>query len=68
MLLRKQAIIKYFIFPPHLTNASALSDKMKEDKKNPFTQMLYCCIARLQPAAALIYSVLLLATHAYAAI
>ena len=28
--------------------------------------MLYCCIARLQPVTGLIYSVLLLATHAYA--
>ena len=29
--------------------------------------MLYRCIARLQPIAGLIYSVLLIATHAHAA-
>jgi len=29
--------------------------------------MLHDCIARLQPVAGLIYSVVLLATHAYAA-
>jgi len=30
--------------------------------------MLYCCIARLQPVVGVIYSALLLATHAHAAI
>jgi len=30
--------------------------------------MLYFCIARLQPVAGLIYTVLLLATHAHAAV
>jgi len=68
MLLRKYTIKRYFIFQPQLTNASALPGEMKKGKIPYFHSMLYCCIARLQPVTGLIYSVLLLATHAHAAI
>jgi len=37
-------------------------------KEHPCTQMLYYYIARLQPVAGLIYSVLLHTTHARAAV
>jgi len=46
----------------------AVPSEMQKQKCHPFTQMLYCCNARLQPVAGLIYSVLLLATHAHATV
>jgi len=49
---------KYFIFPPHLTSASALPGEMQKHKNS----------ARVRPVAGLIYSVLLLATYAHAAV
>ena len=52
-VLRKQAMKRFFIFPHHLASASALPGEMK--KRHPFTQMLYGCIARLQPVTGLIY-------------
>jgi len=39
---------------------------IEAQKLHLFTEILYYCIAGLQPVAALIYSLLLLATHAYA--
>jgi len=63
MLLRKQAIKRYFILPPHLPNASALPGKMPNHKNCIFFfRLLYYCIARLQPVFGLNYSVLLLTT------
>jgi len=47
MLLRKQAIKRYFIFPPHLTPASALPvpGEMKKDKNSILS--LKCCTIAL---------------------
>ena len=56
---------KYFVFPPHLTSASAVPGETQKHNIASFTQMLLYCIARLQPVAGLIYSVLLLATHTF---
>jgi len=39
------------IFPPHLTSAPALPGEVQ--KLHLFSQMLYYCSARLQPAASL---------------
>jgi len=37
MLLRKQAVKWYFIFPPHLTSAAALPGETESRKLNLFT-------------------------------
>jgi len=45
MVLRKQAIKRHFIFPPHLTSASALLSKMKKDKNSILS--FKCCTVAL---------------------
>ena len=45
VLLRKQAVKMYFIFPPHLPSASALSGEMKKDKNSILS--LKCCTVAL---------------------
>jgi len=47
MLPRKQTVKLWFIFPLHLSNASALPGKKRKKRKSHlFTQMLYYCFAR----------------------
>jgi len=41
MLLKKNAIKRYFIFPPRLTSASALPGEMKKDKNSILSPK--CC-------------------------
>jgi len=62
----KVSIHKALTFPPHLTSICALSAGGRDTKLCLFTQMPYYC--RLRPVTSLIYSVLLLATHAHAAV
>jgi len=64
-VIEKVSNQKYLTFPPHLTSVSTLPGECRSTKSHPFTQMLYYCIARLQPVAGLIYSVLLLTTDAH---
>jgi len=45
MLPMKQAMKRYFIFPPHLTNASALPGEMQKHKNNIFS--FKCCTIAL---------------------
>ena len=64
MLPRKKEVKRYFIFPPHLTSASALPGKTrKHENRIFFTQMLYYCFSRVQPVAALFFQFYWLETH-----
>jgi len=40
MLLRKQAVKWYFIFPPHVTSAAALPGETESRKLHLFTKIL----------------------------
>ena len=52
MLLRKWSIKRYFIFPPQLI--IVLLQYLAKCRNTKYHQILYHCIARLQPVAGLI--------------
>jgi len=66
---QNKAIKRYLVFPPHQSSASTLPGE-RQKHKNCIFSLKSCikCIAKLQPVAGLIYSVLLLATCTYAAV
>jgi len=66
MLLRKYTVKGTLFF--HLTCASALPGKIKNDKIASFHSNAVLFNCRLQSVAGVIYSVSLFATHAHAAI
>jgi len=64
----KYAIKRRFTTPPQTTCASALPGKTGNTKRAFFTQVLYYCIARIQPVAAWFLQSFWLSTHTHAAV
>jgi len=58
----------YFPISPSDSALPGETLKYKNEKLHLFFHMLYHCIARVQPVASSIYSVLLLTTNANAAV
>jgi len=64
MLPRKWEVERYFIFPPHLTNASALPDKTRKHENHIFS-LKFCVIAFQTSTCCCFISSILLTCNSY---